>query len=377
MDQANVVIVGGGVVGCAIARALSTRWEDVFLLEALPKIGMLTSTRNSGVIHSGIYYPPGSLKARHCVRGNQMTYEFCAANGVPHRKFGKVVVASSAGETEELAILMENGRVNGVEGLRIIDRATMRAREPHVEGFCALEVPSTGIVSSEDLVKTYARLATDHGAHVVTNARVERLEARGNGVQVFSTVGEIETRCLVNSAGLFADEVAALLGSKLAQHRIYPVRGEYCELIREKQDLVRGLVYPLPHADGLSLGVHLTKTLWGSVLVGPTARYVTDKNDYERDRETVQYFANLAKKLLPSVTPSDFVPAYSGIRAKLVPPPGSSGAAPGATGMADFIIQSDPDFPSAIHLIGIESPGLTSAPSIAEHVTQLVSEVLT
>jgi glycerol-3-phosphate dehydrogenase len=206
---------------------------------------------------------------------------------------------------------------------------------------------------------------------------VERLEARGNGVQVFSTVGEIETRCLVNSAGLFADEVAALLGSKLAQHRIYPVRGEYCELIREKQDLVRGLVYPLPHADGLSLGGHLTKTLWGSVLVGPTARYVTDKNDYERDRETVQYFANLAKKLLPSVTPSDFVPAYSGIRAKLVPPPGSSGATHGVAGMADYIIQSDPDFPRAIHLIGIESPGLTSAPSIAEHVTQLVSEVLT
>jgi glycerol-3-phosphate dehydrogenase len=376
MDQANIVIVGGGVVGCAIARALSTRWDDVFLLEALPKIGMLTSTRNSGVIHSGIYYSPDSLKAHHCVRGNQLTYELCAANAVPYRKIGKIVVASSVEETKELTALMENGRANGVEGLRIIDRAAMRAREPHVEGFCALEVPSTGIVSSEDLVKTYARLATDRGAHIVTNARVERLESAGNCVRVFSTVGEIEARCLVNSAGLFVDEVAALLGSKMAQHRIYPVRGEYCELIREKQDFVRGLVYPLPHADGLSLGVHLTKTLWGGVLVGPTARYVTDKNDYEKDREPVEYFANLAKKLLPSVTPSDFVPAYSGIRAKLVPPPGSSGAAHGVTGMADFIIQPDPDFPRAIHLIGIESPGLTSAPSIAEHVTRLVSEVL-
>jgi glycerol-3-phosphate dehydrogenase len=162
----------------------------------------------------------------------------------------------------------------------------------------------------------------------------------------------------------------------MAQHHIYAVRGEYCELIREKQDLVRGLVYPLPHADGLSLGVHLTKTLWGSVLVGPTARYVTDKNDYEKDRESTQYFASLARKLLPSVVPSDFVLAYSGIRAKLVPPPDSSGPAHGVTGMADFIIQSDQGFPRAIHLIGIESPGLTSAPSIAEHVTQLVSEVL-
>lgn len=375
MDQANIVIVGGGVVGCAIANALSTRWDDVFLLEALPKLGMLTSTRNSGVIHSGIYYPPGSLKARHCVRGNQLTYEFCAANGIPHRKTGKIVVGASSEEAKELTALMENGRANGVEGLRIIDHAAIHAREPHVEGFCALEVPSTGILSSEEFVKGHARLATGHGAHLVTNARVDRLEPAPNGIRVFSAVGEIETRCLVNSAGLFADEIAALLGSKMAQHRIYPVRGEYCELTRDKQDLVRGLVYPLPHTDGLSLGVHLTKTLWGSVLVGPTARYVNDKNDYERDREPVEYFAAMAKSLLPSVVASDFIPAYSGIRPKLVPPPDSS-VAPKATGMADFIIQSDPDFPRAIHLIGIESPGLTSALSIAEHVTRLVSEVL-
>ncbi len=373
MEHANVVIIGGGVVGCAIARALSSRWDDVFLLEAMPKLAMGASSRNSGVIHSGLYYHPGSLKAKHCVRGNQLTYEFCAAHNVPHRKIGKLVVASSQGEEKDLLALVENGRANGLEGLSILDRNAIRAREPHVEGFKAIGVPSTGIVASEELVKTYARIASEKGANIVTHARVEHLDPAGECLRVVSTAGEIETRCLVNSAGLFADEVAALLGSKMAQHRIYPVRGEYCELVREKQDLVRGLVYPLPHADGLSLGVHLTKTLWGSVLVGPTARYISDKNDYERDREPVEYFANLAKKLLPSVTPSDFVPAYSGIRAKLVPPPG---AATKITGMADFIIQPDPDFPRAIHLIGIESPGLTSAPSIAEHVTRLVSEVL-
>jgi glycerol-3-phosphate dehydrogenase len=376
MDHANVVIIGGGVVGCAIARALSSRWDDVFLLEAMPKLAMGASSRNSGVIHSGLYYHPGSLKAKHCVRGNQLTYEFCAAHGVPHRKIGKLVVASSQPEEKDLCALVENGRANGLEGLSILDRDAIRAREPHVEGFKAIHVPSTGIVASEELVKAYARVATGNGANIVTHARVEHLDPMGDCIRVASTAGEIETRCLVNSAGIFADEVAALLGSKMAQHHIYPVRGEYCELIREKQDLVRGLVYPLPHADGLSLGVHLTKTLWGSVLVGPTARYVTDKNDYEKDRESTQYFASLARKLLPSVVPSDFVLAYSGIRAKLVPPPDSSGPAHGVTGMADFIIQSDPGFPRAIHLIGIESPGLTSAPSIAEHVTQLVSEVL-
>ncbi|MGH9712674.1 MAG: NAD(P)/FAD-dependent oxidoreductase [Candidatus Acidiferrales bacterium] len=375
-DHANIVVIGGGVVGCAIARALSRRWSDVFVLEALPKLGMGASSRNSGVIHSGLYYPSGSLKARHCIRGNHLTYEFCAAHQVPHRKIGKVVVASSPHETAELLALMKNGETNGVERLRIIDRTGIRAREPHIEGFQAIEVPSTGIIASEDLVKAYARVATDQGANIVTHAKVERLEPLPHGIRVVSAAGEIETRCLVNSAGLFADEVASFLGSKMAEHRIYPVRGEYCELVRAKQDWVNGLVYPLPHPEGVSLGVHLTKTLWGNVLVGPTARYIDDKNDYERDREPVENFARGAKQLLPGLESADLVQAYSGIRAKLMPPPSSRPAHAGKNSVADFIIQRDPQFPSVIHLIGIESPGLTSAPSIAEHVAQLVGEFL-
>jgi glycerol-3-phosphate dehydrogenase len=374
-DQANIVIIGGGVVGCAIARALSARWNDIFLLEGLPKLGMGASSRNSGVIHSGLYYPPGSLKAKHCVRGNQLTYEFCKANGVPHRNIGKLVVASSPTEAEKLPSLIENGRANGVENLRLVDRSTIRAREPHVEGFQAIEVPSTGILSSEDLVKAYARLAADQGANIVTNAKVERLESLPAGVRVFSTAGEIETRCLVNSAGLFSDEISAMLGSKMAEHRIYPVRGEYCELVRSKQNWINGLVYPMPHSDGVSLGTHLTKTLWGNVLLGPTATYIDDKNDYERNRIPVEEFARGAKQLLPDIEASDLVPAYSGIRAKLMPPPNAIPA--GVTRkVVDFIIQPDPQFPRVIQLIGIESPGLTSAPAIAEHVTELVSEIL-
>jgi len=375
MDRANIVIIGGGVVGCAIAHALSVKWEDVFLLEALPRLGMLTSTRNSGVIHSGIYYPRGSLKARHCVRGNHLMYEFCAANRVPYRNIGKIVVASSQVEEKELVALMENGRANDVEGLRIIDRAAMREREPHVEGCCALEVPTTGILSSEDLVKTLARLAVDRGAHLLNHAKVKRLDASSDAIRVTSAAGEIEARCLVNSAGLFADDVAAMLGSSMARHKIYPVRGEYCELVRSKQDWVRGLVYPLPHAAGLSLGTHLTKTLSGTVLVGPTARYIKDKNDYESDREPVDKFAQSTKLLLPDIEASDFVPAYSGIRPKLIPPSSPSAPAHG-NAIADFIIERDPQFPCVVQLMGIESPGLTSAPAIAEHVVQLVTEIL-
>ena len=271
---------------------------------------------------------------------------------------------------------MRNGEANGVQGIRMIDRAAIRAREPHVEGFQAIEIPSTGILSSEDLVKAYARIATDQGANIVTHAKVQRLEPLREGVRVTSEAGEIEARCLINSAGLFADEVAAMLGSKLAENRIYPVRGEYCELVRGKQDWVRGLVYPLPHPQGVSLGLHLTKTLWGNVLLGPTAKYIDDKSDYERDRLTVEQFAAGAKQLLPELEASDLVQAYSGIRAKLMPPPNGNPGHGYKSAVRDFIIERDPDIASAIHLIGIESPGLTSAPSIAEHVTQLAAELL-
>jgi glycerol-3-phosphate dehydrogenase len=367
VEQANVVIIGGGVVGCAIARTLSSRWSDVFVLEALPKIGMAASSRNSGIIHSGLYYPLGSLKAQHCVRGNELTYEFCAAHGVPYRKTGKLVVVTSAAESKELVALMKNG----VEGMRIIDRAAIHAREPHINGFEAIEVPSTGIVGSEELTKAYARIAKDRGANIVTNASVERLAPVREGIRLLSAAGEIETCCLVNSAGLFADEIAAMLGSPMAANKIYPVRGEYCELVRSKRHLICRPVYPLPHPEGVSLGVHFTKTVWGNVLLGPTAMYLDDKNNYERDRQSVEQFAEGAKLLLPEITPSDLIPAYSGIRPKLTPP-----ATHGEKRVADFIIQRDPKFPRVVQLIGIDSPGLTSAPSIAEHVSGLVAEIL-
>ncbi len=376
MDRANVVIVGAGVVGCAIARSLSARWNDIFVLEALPKIGMATSTRNSGVIHSGIYYPRGSLKAKLCVRGNGLTYEFCAAHGVPHRNCGKLVVAASSEEASELTALMQNGCANGVEGLRLIERDEIREHEPHVLATHALLVPSTGILSAEDLVKAYARIATDRGANIVTNAKVDRIESLPDGVRVHSAAGEIEARCLVNSAGLFADEVAGLLGSEMARHRIYPVRGEYCELVRARQDWVRGLVYPVPHHLRMSLGVHLVKTVWGNVLLGPTAHYIDDKNDYERNREPIEDFAEAAKQLLPELTLADLIQSYTGIRPKLAPSPGATGGSASANAMTDFIIQRDPQFPQVVQLIGIESPGLTSAPAIAEMVENMVGEIL-
>ena len=370
MESGNIFIIGGGVVGCAVARAVSRRWENVFLLEQMPKLGMGASSRNSGVIHSGLYYPPGSLKARHCIAGSRLTYEFCAGHNVPHRRTGKLVVATTPEAEPELEALRQRGAANGVEGLRIVDRAAMRTREPHIVGCAALEIPSTGIVASEELVKAYARVASEQGANILTHARVEHLEPQKDFIRVWTRVGETleaaEAHCLVNAAGLFADEVAAMLGN--TRYRIYPVRGEYCEVVRARSYLVNGLVYPLPHPEGLSLGVHFTKTLWDTVLVGPTARYVADKNDYESDRLPVQEFVRRAKTLLPEIEAADLTLAYSGLRAKLVPP--------GGRGPADFVIARDPEHPRAIHLVGIESPGLTAAAAIAEHVFRLVAETL-
>jgi glycerol-3-phosphate dehydrogenase len=374
MDQANILIIGGGVVGCAIARAVSERWQDVFLVEQFPKIGMATSTRNSGVNHSGIYYPKNSLKARLCVDGNRLTYEFCAKHNVPFRHCGKLVVALDAHEEAELVTLKKRGEDNGVEGLRLIGAKEIRAREPHIKGVTALEVPSTGIVSAEELVHAYARVATNLGASIVTRAQVVSLEPSGKNIRVGLHIGDeedsqdetIEAKCVINAAGLYADEVAAMLGNH--SWRIYPVRGEYCEVRGPRSSLINNLVYPLPHSDGLSLGVHFTKTLWGTFLLGPTASYVEGKDNYEKNRLPIADFAASAKTLLPEIEEGDLQLGYSGLRPKLVPP--------GGKGIADFVITRDPVVPQAIHLVGMESPGLTAAPAVAEQVMQLVAEVL-
>jgi glycerol-3-phosphate dehydrogenase len=372
MEQANILIIGGGVVGCAIARAVSARWQDVFLVEQYPKLGMATSSRNSGVIHSGIYYPKNSLKARHCIAGNRLTYEFSKEHNVPFRHTGKLVVAANTQEEEELAALKKKGEDNGVEGLRLIGPAEIRSREPHIAGTAAIEVPSTGIVSAEELVHAYARVATGQGANIVKRAKVVSLEPGKGTIRVGILIGDeegaqsetIETRCVINAAGLYADEVAALLGNN--SWKIYPVRGEYCEIRGARASLINDLVYPLPHAHGLSLGVHFTKTLWGTVLLGPTATYVDGKDNYERERLPIADFAHSAKTLLPEIEERDLQLGYSGLRPKLVPPE--------AKGIADFVITRDAAVPQAIQLVGIESPGLTAAPSIAEHVAQLVAE---
>jgi L-2-hydroxyglutarate oxidase LhgO len=365
-EIANVVIIGGGVVGTAIAAEISRSYDDVFLLEAMPRLGLGSSTRNSGVIHAGIYYKPGSLKAFHCVRGAQWLYEFCREHNIPHKRTGKLIVGDIEEHLPELQALKERGERNGVEGLKVVDRGYIQKLEPNVISPVALDSPNTGIVDAEELIKVLMRHAQSNGAHFLTNTRVIGAEVKKGLVLIRTEREEVAARVVINAAGLYADEVARMFGYD--KHTIYPCRGEYAELPPGRSGIINGLVYPLPLPTGHGLGVHFTKNLAGTLLVGPNARYVKTKDDYENGREELIAFYESAVQMVPSLRLEDLRPSYSGLRARLLPEHEHT--------FADFVIEHDPQWPSVIHCIGIESPGLTSCLSIGASVGEMARAVM-
>ncbi len=366
-DIANVVIIGGGVVGAAIAAEISRHTEDVFLLEALPRLGLGTSTRNSGVIHAGIYYKPGSLKAIHCVRAVPMLYEFCEAHSVPYRRTGKLIVADSMEQLPILEDLKQRGETNGVQGLEIVEQPFIRKVEPNIASPVAIWSPVTGIVDAEELVRALTRIAKANGASILPGTRVIGAEFKNGLVMLRTEREEVAARVVINAAGLYADEVARMFGYD-HPYTIHPVRGEYAEVLPHKREFIKGLVYPLPLPTGHGLGVHFTRTTAGALLIGPNSRHVKSKEDYESDRTPLEEFFESARVMAPELRIEDLRLSYTGIRPRL--------AAEHQHEFFDWVIERDPQSPAVIHLIGIESPGLTSALSIGKSVSEMAREVL-
>jgi len=356
-----IVVIGAGVVGLSCALSLLHRGKDVVVLERHRRAGLDTSTHNSGVIHAGLYYPPGSLKATLCIEGRDRLRAFCATHNIPHHTSGKLVVATDSSEEPEVDKLAANAAVSGVE-VEVVDAAFVRRREPNVRATRALWSPLTAWVEAEAYVKVLQREVERLGGHVLPGSPVVGVAPAGDHVAITTPLEVIEADTVVNAAGLYADDVSALCGGEV--FTIYPCRGEYAELTPKASALVNGLVYPVPHHTGHGLGVHLTKTAQGTVWLGPTIRYQDRKDDYEEGRQPVEAFLEETQRLLPAVTLADLRLSGSGIRAKLHPP---------TEKFADFMIRRDAIQPWLIHAAGIDSPGLTASLAIGERVASLSS----
>jgi L-2-hydroxyglutarate oxidase LhgO len=363
VERIDVAVIGAGVTGLAAARAIALGGRSVCVLERHARAGQDTSTHNSGVIHAGLYYPARTLKATLCVRGARLLYEFAAAHAVPHDQCGKLVVAHAAHEQSELERIRACGEANGVEGLTIVDRPFIAAREPHVDAAAGLYSPTSGIVDADAYVRGLLRTAEAAGVVFLPASPLIGADLQAGGVALRTPRETIVAEQVVNAAGLYADDVSTSLGGE--RFTIHPCRGEYAELIPNRRYLVNALVYPLPDASGHGLGVHLVRTPAGAVWLGPTIRYQARKGDYEDGRLTVDDFAGPARLLLRDVTTGDLRLAGSGIRAKLHPPTES---------FADFLIRRDTANPRVIQAAGIDSPGLTSSLAIGELVAEIAVE---
>ncbi|MFN3238667.1 MAG: NAD(P)/FAD-dependent oxidoreductase [Pseudomonadales bacterium] len=368
MDQVETIVIGAGVVGLAIAARLAES-RDVLVLEQEAEIGQGISSRNSEVIHAGIYYPQGSQKARLCVRGKSLLYDYCQSRQIPYRRTGKLIVATTKAELAELELIQQRAVANGVHDLTHLDASEVAALEPNVRSEAALLSPSTGIVSAHDLMLNLTGDVERRGGSVVTHTRVEEIEFSANDYVVEYTTGgnSYHIRCqqLVIAAGLAAQSLATGFQSPVAEYEVpalHLCRGRYYSYAGAAP--FQHLIYPVPEKNTAGLGIHATLDLGGQVKFGPDVEYV-DAEDYSVASQVPEHYLAAIAKYFPGVEPAKLTPGYAGIRPKL--------AGPGEP-VADFRIdgQAQHGLKGLTLLFGIESPGLTASLAIAESVEQIL-----
>ncbi len=362
----DVVIVGGGVIGCSIARALSGFKLDIALFEKGSDVASGTSRANSGVVHAGYANPPGSMKAKLCVQGNRKFDPFSRELGVPFIRTGKLVVALSDGDIDGLEKLMHQGEINEVPGLSLISGDEAGILEPNIRAEHAMLSLSSGITNPFQLTVALAENAAKNGTDFFLNSEVTDIRSTGDGFIITSPRGNTLCRIIINCAGLYSDRVARLAGDDT--YTIFPCRGEYFVLDKTYRHLISRMIYPIPPKEKGVLGVHLTPTIEGNILLGPTAEFLDEKNDTATTRSKMDILLSEARDLLPDIPGNAVIQSFSGIRSKTVDEKGG--------GLGDFVISESTKVPGLINLIGIESPGLTCSAIIPEYVISILRDLI-
>jgi L-2-hydroxyglutarate oxidase LhgO len=363
MERTDVTIIGAGIIGLAITAKIARPDLSVFILEMNHAHGGGISSRNSEVIHGGMYYPQDSLKASLCVEGNRMLYEIAAKNNIPHKRTGKLIVAVKKEEDEELERLHLNGRENGLTSLELISKKQVSDMEPNIQAEAALYSPDTGIISVHDLMNYFLAKALNRKAHIVYQTKVVGIEKESGHYRIFAhddkgEIFEFNSDVVINAAGLGSDIIANMMGN---DYHLHYCKGDYCSISGVKPGIVQRLIYPVPAKTHTGLGVHLTLDLNGRFKLGPDTTYIDRQENYKVADEKVEKFYQNAGRFLPFLKKENIHPDMSGIRPKLQGPDDD---------FCDFVIKED--FPGFINLVGIESPGMTASPAIAQLVRKMI-----
>ncbi|MFH1395093.1 MAG: NAD(P)/FAD-dependent oxidoreductase [Candidatus Omnitrophota bacterium] len=375
MDKIDVAIIGGGVVGLAVAASIAEKDKDIFIFEKHFSFGQETSSRNSEVIHSGIYYPKDSFKRKTCVEGNELLYDICRQGKIPHRKIGKMIIARDNSDLEGLEKLFRQGMENGLQGLKMLDKKEIAELEPNIRACRAIYLPMTGIIDSHSLMEYFLLKAKSNGADIVYDSEIKSIEKVPDGykVTIMSNTNEemaFLSRIVINCAGLEADVISEMIGIKNKDYKLSYCKGDYFRVGNRKNLMVKRLIYPVANADDTFLGIHVTPDLTGGVRLGPDAEYVNNRNmDYAINPDKSNLFYADTKTFLPFLEKDDLSVDTSGIRPKLQKK---------GEGFRDFVIKHEASlgFEGFVNLIGIESPGLTASPAIAKTVKNIISKLI-